>query len=98
MNKGHSCEHSNVAFPSTQEGRRTFPLWAAGKSHVPGRRNAGRSPCRAIVCFANADERCSSLRRVVGSGVAHWMLAAAGRGCVSADEQCSSLHSSRDAA
>ncbi|MBR6413691.1 MAG: hypothetical protein IKS21_03640 [Oscillospiraceae bacterium] len=31
---------SNVAFPSTQEGRRTFPSWAAGKSHVPYRRNA----------------------------------------------------------
>ncbi|MBR6413696.1 MAG: hypothetical protein IKS21_03690 [Oscillospiraceae bacterium] len=52
---------SNVAFSSTQEGRRTFPSWAAGKSHVPYRRNAGRSPCRAIVCSANADERCSSL-------------------------------------
>ena len=52
---------SNVAFPSTQEGRMTFPSWAAGKSNVPYRRNAGRSPCRAIVCFANADERCSSL-------------------------------------
>ena len=32
---------SNVAFSSTQEGRRTFPSWAAGKSNVPYRRSAG---------------------------------------------------------
>ncbi|MBR6414189.1 MAG: hypothetical protein IKS21_06230, partial [Oscillospiraceae bacterium] len=35
--------------------------FAAGKSNVPDCCNAGRSPWRAIVCFANADEHCSSL-------------------------------------
>ncbi|MBR6413576.1 MAG: hypothetical protein IKS21_03065 [Oscillospiraceae bacterium] len=35
--------------------------FAAGKSNVPYRRNAEGSPCRAIVCFANADAQCASL-------------------------------------
>ena len=71
---------SNVAFPSTQEGRRTFPLWAAGKSNVPYRCNAGGSPCRAIVCFANADAQCASLQpQSLRASAWRTVCAAAGR-------------------
>ncbi|MBR6413799.1 MAG: hypothetical protein IKS21_04215 [Oscillospiraceae bacterium] len=77
-----AADHSGLA-PSAYETERRDKHRSSGirnecnlpqaNRNVPYRCNAGRSPFRAIVCFANADEHCSSLHPfpsgVVGCGV-----------------------------